>query len=51
MRKAKPAERRGREATGTRFLREASDDFSKDSNTIGTPKLLAGIAEKKGGST
>ena len=28
--KAKPAERRGRKATGPRFLREAADDSPKD---------------------
>ena len=33
--KAKPAERRGRKATGPRFLREAKEDSPKDLKTAG----------------
>jgi len=35
--KAKPAERRGRKATGPRFLREAINDSPKDSKIAGLP--------------
>ena len=36
--KAKPAERRGRKATGPRFLREAKDDSPKDPKIAGLPQ-------------
>ncbi len=35
--KAKPAKRRGRDATGPRFLREAMDDSPKDPKTAELP--------------
>ena len=35
--KAKPVERRGRKATGPRFLREATEDFPKDPKIAGLP--------------
>ncbi len=35
--KAKPAERRGRKATGPRFLREATDDLPKVPKTAELP--------------
>jgi len=38
--KAKPAERRGRKATGPRFLREAMDDSPKDPKTAELPPIL-----------
>ena len=37
--KAKPAERRGRKATGPRFLREATEDLPKDPKIAGLPTL------------
>ncbi len=36
--KAKPAERRGRKATGPRFLREAMDDSPKDPKIAELPQ-------------
>ena len=36
--KAKPAERRGRKATGPRFLREAMEDLPKDPKTAELPQ-------------
>jgi len=38
--KAKPVERRGRKATGPRFLREVMDDSPKDPKIAGLPTLL-----------
>ena len=38
--KAKPAEKRGRKATGLRFLREATDDSPKDPKIAGLPKRM-----------
>ena len=38
--KAKPAERRGRKATGPRFLREAMDDLPKDPKAAELPNLM-----------
>ncbi len=38
--KAKPAERRGRKATGPRFLREVKDDSPKDSKIAELPPIL-----------
>ncbi len=35
--KAKPAKRRGRKATGPRFLREAKEDLPKDPKTAELP--------------
>ncbi len=37
--KGKPAERQGRKATGPRFLREATDDASKDPKIAGLPSV------------
>jgi hypothetical protein len=37
--KAKPAERRGRKATGPRFLRDGACDATKDPKTAGLPNI------------
>ena len=39
--KAKPAKRRGRKATGPRFLREAMEDLPKDPKIAGLPSELS----------
>ncbi len=48
--KAKPAERRGRKATGPRFLREATEDLPKDPKTAELPQtgnwLIASCRER-----
>ncbi len=38
--KSKPAKRQGRKATGPRFLRDASNDATKDPKTAGLPSLV-----------
>ncbi len=47
--KAKPAERRGRKATGPRFLREATEDFPKEPKTAELPRSVGLMAYVKYG--